>query len=159
MSQNGSTWETIAERDYYGCKTDGNVAMWDVTEFSRVNCLAICGFLVPANLLATLQTLIFIALARPQPQINKITGLAFLYASLMVFHVFTWFMVGVVMAPTFILLGLGCTCLVLNFWAIALPVSMRNFLLILVDLVVPRPSLQTSLKDNFRENFRENHGI
>jgi hypothetical protein len=30
-----------------------------IAEFSRGNCLTICAFLVPANVLATLQTLVF----------------------------------------------------------------------------------------------------
>ena len=36
----------------------------------------------------------------------------------MVLHVMTWLIIGVVMAPTFILLGLGSVCLATNLWAI-----------------------------------------
>lgn len=101
-------------------------------EFSRTNCLAICAFLVPANLLFTLQTMIFTGLRRPQPQVRQAAMLACLPALVMVFHVFTWWMIGVVMAPTFILLGLASTCLSINFWAIAHPQSMAYFLRALV---------------------------
>jgi hypothetical protein len=36
----------------------------------------------------------------------------------MVYHVITWFMIGVVMLPTYILLSLAITCLLTNFAAI-----------------------------------------
>lgn len=101
-------------------------------EFSRTNCLAICAFLVPANLLFTLQTMIFTGLRRPQTQVQKAALLACLPALVMIFHVFTWWMIGVVMAPTFILLGLASTCLSINFWAIAHPQSMAHCLRVLV---------------------------
>lgn len=101
-------------------------------EFSRTNCLAICAFLVPANLLFTLQTMIFTGLRRPQTQVRQAAMLACLPALVMVFHVFTWWMIGVVMAPTFILLGLASTCLSINFWAIAHPPSLAHFLRALV---------------------------
>lgn len=97
-------------------------------EFSRANCLAICAFLVPANLLFTLQTMILTGLRRPQRQVLAAVGLACIPAVVMIFHVFTWWMVGVVMAPTFILLALASTCLSINFWAVAHPQSMSHLL-------------------------------
>lgn len=97
-------------------------------EFSRTNCVAICSFLVPANLLLTLQTIILTGLRRPQSQIRLAVILACIPALVMVFHVWTWFMIGVVMAPTFILLWLATTCLGLNFWALTQPQSMANLL-------------------------------
>lgn len=97
--------------------------------FSHTHCLAICGFLVPANLLATLQTMIFTPWPRFRSQVNIVVTVASLYALLMVFHVFTWFAVGVVMAPTFILLFLACVCLTINGWAIAHPASLSRLLL------------------------------
>ena len=64
-------------------------------EFSRSHCTGICAFLVPANLLATLQTLIFVGMGRPVVQVRLINAVAILYALLMVLHVATWFMIGV----------------------------------------------------------------
>ncbi len=87
-------------------------------EFSRSHCVEICAFLVPANLLATLRTVILTGLRRPFAQIWVATTIATFFAGLMVLHVMTWFFVGVVMAPTFILLGLGSICLLVNLWAI-----------------------------------------
>ncbi|NET55040.1 MAG: hypothetical protein F6K47_02200 [Symploca sp. SIO2E6] len=88
-----------------------------ILEFSRSNCVAICAFLVPANLLLTLQTLVLTVLSRPQSQIRNAVVVACIPAVLIILHVCTWLMIGVVMAPTFILLCLGGTCLGINFWA------------------------------------------
>ncbi|MGC9527884.1 MAG: hypothetical protein ACP5D7_20300 [Limnospira sp.] len=95
-----------------------------LAEFSRQNCVTICTFLVPMNLIATFQTILFTALGRSPKQILVMAGFASLYAGIMVAHVWTWFAIGVVMAPTFILLSLGSTCLAVNLWAIAKPTSM-----------------------------------
>ncbi len=87
-------------------------------EFSRANCVAICAFLVPANLLATLLTIIFAAIHRPLHQVLQSAGIASIFALVMVLHVYTWFSIGVVMAPTYILLWLGISCLLTNLGAI-----------------------------------------
>jgi hypothetical protein len=100
----------------------------NIAEFSRNNCLAICGFLVPANLLATLQTVILVGMNRSRKKVWMATGIASIFAVTMVLHVWTWFAVGVVMAPTYILLCLGSTCLVINLWAIAHPSSLQRLL-------------------------------
>lgn len=92
-------------------------------EFSRSHCLAICAFLVPANLIATSQTILFTILKRRSLEISIISATAIIYASLMVMHVVSWFIVGVVMAPTFILTLLGLTCLVINLLAVWLVVN------------------------------------
>lgn len=97
-------------------------------EFSRANCVTICAFLVPANLLLTLRTIIFTGLSRPQVQVRQAAVLACIPALVMVLHVWTWFLIGVVMAPTFILLWLASTCLGINFWAITHPQSMARLL-------------------------------
>ena len=97
-------------------------------EFSRTYCATICAFLVPANLLFTSQTLIFTGLRRPQTQVQKAAILACFPALLMILHVYTWWAIGVVMAPTFILLWLASTCLGINVWAIAHPQSMMRLL-------------------------------
>ncbi len=89
-----------------------------LAEFSRTHCVNICNFLVPANLIATLLTIIFTALRRPQVQVWQAAGIASIFALAMIVHVFTWFVVGVVMAPTYILLWLGSTCLFTNLAAV-----------------------------------------
>ncbi|MBW4633511.1 MAG: hypothetical protein KME30_16925 [Iphinoe sp. HA4291-MV1] len=89
-----------------------------LAEFSRANCVSICAFLVPANLLATILTMIFAALRRPSHDVWQAAGIASIFALMMVLHVYTWFLIGVVMAPTYILLWLALTCLLINVGAI-----------------------------------------
>ena len=91
-----------------------------LAEFSRHYCIGICAFLVPANLVATSLTGIFTVLRRPAAQVWQAAGLASIFALVMILHVFTWFMVGMVMAPTYILLCLGSICLWVNLGAILL---------------------------------------
>jgi len=89
-----------------------------LTEFSRTNCVSICAFLVPANLLTTLLTIILTALHRPSRQVWQAAGIGSIFALVMVMHVYTWFQIGVVMAPTYILLSLAITCSLTNLAAI-----------------------------------------
>lgn len=91
-----------------------------VCEFSRTYCAVICAVLVPANLLATSQTMLMVWFRRPLAQVGLMGGVASLYALIMVMHVITWLMIGVVMLPTYILLCLGSSCLVTNLLAIAI---------------------------------------
>ena len=95
-----------------------------IFEFSRQNCVAICSFLVPANLLTTLLTVILVFTQRPRnghivsqtpqsypPQILLATALSVIFAFTLFLHVSTWFIIGVITPVTFILFGLGATCL------------------------------------------------
>jgi hypothetical protein len=97
-------------------------------EFSRNHCVAICTLMVPANLLLTLRTILLVGRLRSQIQVQQATVTASFFALTMLLHVFTWFIIGVVMAPTYILLTLVCVCLSLNLWAIAHPASMHQLL-------------------------------
>jgi len=87
-------------------------------EFSHNNCIGICAFLVPANILTTLLTIVLTFLNRPIGQVWISTGFACTFATIMILHVYTWFMIGVVMLPTYILLSLAITCLLANLAAI-----------------------------------------
>ena len=86
--------------------------------FSRYNCVAICSFLVPANLIATIATLILIAQGKSFQKIQWSLLTASASAITLFLHVSTWFMIGVVTPVTFILFALGTTCLVINALAI-----------------------------------------
>jgi hypothetical protein len=97
-------------------------------EFSRHHCIAICAFLVPANLLLTLRTLLLVDPLHSQAQVRWVMVIASFFALLLLLHNFTWFIIGVVMAPTYILLVLACVCLSFNLWAIAHPTSMKQLL-------------------------------
>lgn len=105
-------------------------------EFSRSHCIAICAVLVPANLLATLQIMIFAWFRYPSSQIYLIAAMASIYASMLLLHVFTWFAIGVVMAPTYILTLLGSVCICINLGAI------------LYHLKQPRRSQQQQIGSN-----------
>lgn len=104
-------------------------------EFSRNHCITICAFIIPANLLLTLQTILLVGLNRSQIQIQKSMVIASFLALTMLVHVLSWFMIGIVMIPTYILLTLGGICLILNIWAVIHPVSMRQtYILRLITL-------------------------
>ena len=83
-------------------------------EFSRNNCIAICTFLVPANLITTLQTMILVFLKRPLLTISQSAIIAITFALTLFLHVATWFIIGVVTPVTFILGALGATCILIN---------------------------------------------
>ncbi|TAF54332.1 MAG: hypothetical protein EAZ60_16940 [Oscillatoriales cyanobacterium] len=95
--------------------------------------LSICAFLVPANLLTTLQTGILTGLNRPRMQVWASAIVASLWATAMIFHVFTWFAIGVVMPPTYILLAMGIACLAINVWALRHPASMMQLIRVAVS--------------------------
>lgn len=94
--------------------------------FSRSYCIAICSFLVPTSLLLTLWILLLVGWQRPSSQMHLPVILANLVALTLLLHDFTWFSMGVVMAPTYILFTLASVCLSLNIWAIAHPLSMEQ---------------------------------
>jgi hypothetical protein len=89
-------------------------------EFSQTHCISICALLVPANLLATLQTLLLVGFSSSGDRIRLMAGFASIYAILLILHVIAWWAIGVVMAPTFILSALGLVCISLNLWAVML---------------------------------------
>jgi hypothetical protein len=104
-------------------------------EFSHTYCVSICAVLVPLNLLATSGTLILTGLGGSARRVWQSCGFACLCAGLMVLHVGSWFIVGVVMLPTFVLLLLGSVCLATNLWAIGHPASLRRLLRSLTHFV------------------------
>ncbi|MBM0743416.1 hypothetical protein JOY44_17660 [Phormidium sp. CLA17] len=96
--------------------------------FSHAYCVAICAALVPLNLLATILTIVLTGLRRPSAEVLKVSGVAIAFAGMMVLHVLTWFAVGVVMVPTYVLLTLGTVCFAVNAWAILHPSSLQRLL-------------------------------
>ncbi|MGC9503140.1 hypothetical protein [Baaleninema sp.] len=92
-----------------------------LAELSRIHCIGICAVLVPSNLLATSATMVLAAIDRSAGLRWMSGGIASLLAVAMVLHVWTWFAVGVVRVPTFVLLALASLCLGLNAWAVFNP--------------------------------------
>lgn len=86
-----------------------------LADFSRGHCIGICAFLVPVNLIAAFVTIILTFLRRPIHQVWPSLGVSSILAVVMLLHVYTWFAVGVVMYPSYILLSLAICCLLANF--------------------------------------------
>jgi hypothetical protein len=82
-----------------------------IFEFSRNNCVTICSFLIPANLLATFFTFILSITGQSLSRISLSVAIATGCALTLFLHVSTWFIIGVITPVTFILSGLGTTCL------------------------------------------------
>ncbi|HEY9698471.1 MAG TPA: hypothetical protein V6D10_14500 [Trichocoleus sp.] len=89
-------------------------------EFSRTHCISICAVLVPVNLIATLQTMLLVWFRRPIAQVGLMAATSSLYATLLILHVITWLVIGVVMLPTYILFALGCFCISTNLLCLVL---------------------------------------
>jgi hypothetical protein len=100
-----------------------------IAEFSRCHCIGICAFLVPTHLLFASTIMWFVAVDRSLRQIYTAVGLSVFAAIIMLLHVATWWAIGVVMLPTFILPTLAITCLAIDMIAVFLPGQMRDFLL------------------------------
>lgn len=100
-----------------------------IFQFSRNNCVAICAFLVPANLLTTAQTSILLFLQRSPFQVRLSATIAIAFALTLFLHVATWFIIGVVTPVTFILATLGTTCIAINLTLVAFQSPLSNYLL------------------------------
>ena len=107
-------------------------------EFSRCHCIAICGGLVPFNLILSFLTLVYVARQASPNLIQKNAIAVYGGVTLMVLHVSTWFLVGVVMIPTFLLPAFGAVCVVINLWGTQAPDSLRRFLFWLYQTVLKR---------------------
>ena len=118
---------------------------YTVTAFSHRHCIEICAFLVPANLVATLQTIIFTGIKRSQLQVQLAAAVGSIYALIMILHVFTWLAIGVVMAPTYILFLLGSICLGTNIWAVVHSSSMSRLLESLFQFLLRNSSANFAL--------------
>ncbi len=93
------------------------IELGSIAEFSRCHCIGICAVLVPTNMLITSATMLFAALDRSPAIIATSIGLSILPAITLLLHVATWWAIGVVMLPTYILPFLAITCLVINTYA------------------------------------------
>ncbi len=105
------------------------VSLFDqLCEFSRNQCIGICACLVPFNLILSFLTLVFVARQSSPQLIQKNAIAVYGGVTLMVLHVSTWFLVGVVMVPTFLLPVFGGVCVAINLWGTHAPESLRRFL-------------------------------
>jgi hypothetical protein len=85
-----------------------------INHLSRCYCVAICAFLVPTNLLLSTAVILLTGLAR-SPRARRNLSIAGTFAAmLLISHVASWWIVGVVAPATFILPSLGLVCTVIN---------------------------------------------
>jgi hypothetical protein len=85
-----------------------------INHLSRCYCVAICAFLVPTNLLLSTAVILLTGLARSPQARRKLSIAGTLVAMLLISHVASWWIVGVVAPATFILPALGLVCTVVN---------------------------------------------
>jgi hypothetical protein len=93
------------------------VAMLDfstINHLSRCHCVAICAFLVPTNLLLSSTVLLLTGLDRSPLARRNLSLIGTFAAMLLIAHVASWWIVGVVAPATFILPALGLLSTVVN---------------------------------------------
>ena len=109
-----------------------------ITEFSRCHCIGICAFLVPTNLLLAITTLLFTALDRSPRTIYTIVSIGIFPALALFLHVATWWAIGVVMLPTFILPILAMTCLAIYVYAVINRQHLKNLLITIFEFTIAK---------------------
>jgi hypothetical protein len=114
------------------------VELNSIAEFSRCHCIGICAFLVPTNLCLASATMLLIALDRSPQLIYAIVAVAIFPAIALFLHVATWWAIGVVMLPTFILPVLATTCLAIYAYAVVNRQHMKNLLMTILAFSIAK---------------------
>lgn len=109
-----------------------------ITEFSRCHCIGICAVLVPTNLCLATATLIGTALDRSRWLIYTLMTMGVAAAFVLLLHVITWWTIGVVMLPTFILPILATTCLAVYIYALIDRQHLKSLLLAIYDFSIAK---------------------
>ncbi|WP_309738787.1 hypothetical protein [Chamaesiphon sp. OTE_20_metabat_361] len=102
-----------------------------IAEFSRCHCIGICAFLVPANLGLANATILLTAFNRSPQLIANVARISIVPALILLLHVATWWSIGVVMLPTFILPTLAIICLATQAYVVSNPNRTRRLLQII----------------------------
>jgi hypothetical protein len=95
--------------------------MWElnsIAEFSRCHCVGVCAVLIPLNLLLNSATILLAGMGRSKGSIYTVASIGFLPAIALILHVVSWWTIGVVMLPTYILPLLAIVCLSIDIYAI-----------------------------------------
>jgi hypothetical protein len=98
-------------------KKTSEVTMLDfatINHLSRCHCVAICAVLVPTNLLLSTAVLLLTGMSRSAETRLWLSIAGTFTALLLIAHVASWWIVGVVAPATFILPSLGLLCTVIN---------------------------------------------
>ncbi len=118
----------------------------NLLEFSHQYCVAICGTLIPISALATFQTIVLAGLQRSRLQIWMAVAFASLCVLLLLLHVLSWFVVGVVAAQTYLILCLGSLFFSVNLVTGFYPQQVRKLLVWLGERVLGRDRLLAWLR-------------
>jgi hypothetical protein len=105
--------------------------MWDlntIAEYSRCHCVGICAVLIPTNLVLSSITIALTATAQPIWLIRGFALANMIPALVLILHVISWWIIGVVMLPTFILPLLSITCLTIALYAMLTGDRSDNYL-------------------------------
>ncbi len=96
-------------------------------EFSRCHCVAICAGLVPANLLLS-TAVIGLTMFNGSLMLRRWLSIGGAFCCLLLLsHVGSWWLIGVVAPATFILPALGLLCSAINWACLNYPISMGQF--------------------------------
>lgn len=109
-----------------------------IAEFSRCHCVGICALLVPTNLCLASTTMLLTAWDRSPRLIYAIATIAIFPAIALFLHVATWWAIGVVMLPTFILPVLATTCLAIYAYAIVNRQHLKNLLITIWEFSIAK---------------------
>ena len=109
-----------------------------IAEFSRCHCVGICAFLVPTNLCLASATMFLTAWDHSPRLIYAIATIAIFPAIALFLHVATWWAIGVVMLPTFILPVLATTCLAIYAYAIVNRQHLKNLLITIWEFSIAK---------------------
>jgi hypothetical protein len=109
-----------------------------IAEFSRCHCVEICALLVPINLCLAGATTFLVTLDRSPRMVYSTVCVSILPAIALFLHVATWWSIGVVMLPTFILPALAIICLANNAYAIINPQQMRNLVTTIIEFSIAK---------------------
>jgi hypothetical protein len=85
-----------------------------INHLSRCHCVAICAVLVPTNLLLSSAVILLTGLGRSMKTRFWLSIIGSFTAMLLIAHVASWWIVGVVAPATFILPSLGLLCTIVN---------------------------------------------
>lgn len=102
-------------------------------DFSHCHCVGICASLVPINILATALTVFQVSRNHSPGPIKASISIASIAAGLLALHDLSWLIIGVVMAPTYILFTIAVVCLSFNAWAGWHPHSLRRVVLVIIE--------------------------
>jgi hypothetical protein len=85
-----------------------------LNHFSRCNCVAICAVLIPVNLLISTAVIALSALNLSPRKRQRLAILGLFPALLLVSHVASWWVVGVVAPASFLLPSIALLCTIVN---------------------------------------------